>query len=71
MCIIVSPLLRIHNKTDFPMELRFQRPGQENEHATVVLKAGGTIDDSTTAFDVIKASGGSKKALLSLSVGMS
>lgn len=69
MSITVSPLLRIHNKTDFPVELRFQRPEQENEYATVVLKAGGTIDDSTTAFDVIKASGGSKKALMSLSVG--
>ncbi|KAK9053203.1 hypothetical protein SSX86_029835 [Deinandra increscens subsp. villosa] len=69
LSIIVSPLLRIHNKTDFPIELRFQRPGQENEHASVVLKAGGTLDDSTTAFDVMKASGGSKKALMSLSVG--
>ncbi|KAI7740514.1 hypothetical protein M8C21_024426 [Ambrosia artemisiifolia] len=51
------------------MELRFQRPEQENEHASVMLKAGGTIDDSTAAFDVIKTSGGSKKALISLSVG--
>ncbi|KAJ0726865.1 putative vacuolar protein sorting-associated protein [Helianthus annuus] len=69
LSIIVSPLLRIHNRTDFPIELRFQRPEQENEHASVVLKAGGTIDDSIAAFDVIKASGGSKKALISLSVG--
>ncbi|KAI3813329.1 hypothetical protein L1987_18049 [Smallanthus sonchifolius] len=69
LSIIVSPLLRIHNKTDFPVELRFQRPEQENEHASVMLKAGGTIDDSTAAFDAIKASGGSKKALRSLSVG--
>ncbi|KAL8200609.1 hypothetical protein R6Q57_011948 [Mikania cordata] len=67
--LIVSPLLRVHNKTDLPIELRFQRPERENEYASVVLKAGDTIDDSTAAFDVIKASGGSKKALISLTVG--
>ncbi|KAI3665752.1 hypothetical protein L6452_44382 [Arctium lappa] len=69
LSIVVSPLLRIHNRTDFPIELRFQQPVQEeNEHA-LVLKAGDTIDDSTAAFDAIKASGGSKNALISLSVG--
>ncbi|XP_071694742.1 uncharacterized protein [Rutidosis leptorrhynchoides] len=70
LSICVSPLLRIYNKTDFPMELRFQRPEQqENGYVSVVLKAGDSFDDSTAAFDAIKASGGSKKALVSLSVG--
>nr|XP_043638642.1 uncharacterized protein LOC122609764 isoform X2 [Erigeron canadensis] len=70
LSIVVSPLLRVHNKTDFLIELRFQRPEQqENQHASVVVKAGDTIDDSTAAFNAIKASGGSKKALISLSVG--
>lgn len=72
MSIVVSPLLRVHNKTDFPIELRFHRPEQqESEYASLEVKAGDTIDDSTAAFDAIKASGGSKKTLTSLSVGMS
>lgn len=70
LSIVVSPLLRIHNKTDFPIEIRFQRPeNQGNDHASVVLKGGDTIDDSKVAFDAIKTSGGSKKTLISLSVG--
>ncbi|XP_024975003.1 uncharacterized protein LOC112513098 isoform X9 [Cynara cardunculus var. scolymus] len=69
LSIVVSPLLRIHNKTDFPIELRFQQPVQEENEDALVLKAGDTVDDSTAAFDVIKTSGGSKNALISASVG--
>ncbi|KAL4568657.1 hypothetical protein LXL04_024272 [Taraxacum kok-saghyz] len=70
LSIVVSTLLRIHNQTNFPIELRFQRPEQQDhEHASLILKSGDTIDDSTAAFEAIKASGGSKKALTSLSVG--
>ncbi|KVI02632.1 Vacuolar protein sorting-associated protein 13 domain-containing protein [Cynara cardunculus var. scolymus] len=57
LSIVVSPLLRIHNKTDFPIELRFQQPVQEENEDALVLKAGDTVDDSTAAFDVIKTSG--------------
>ena len=67
---MVSPLLRIHNETDFPMELLFQRPQQmEPEFASVLLKAGDAIDDAMATFGAINLSGGVKKALMSLSVG--
>ncbi|XP_059638646.1 uncharacterized protein LOC132280907 isoform X2 [Cornus florida] len=70
LSIVVSPFLSIHNETEFSMELRFQRPQQEEaESASVVLKAGDTIDDSTAAFDAMNFSGGLKKALMSLSIG--
>ncbi|CAK9151536.1 unnamed protein product [Ilex paraguariensis] len=68
--IVVSPLLRIQNETDYSMELRFQRPKQkETDVASVVLNARDTIDDSMAAFGAINLSGGLKKALVSLSVG--
>lgn len=53
------------------MELRFRRT-QENEDqfASVLLKPGEAIDDSMAMFDAINLSGGLKKALTSLSVGM-
>lgn len=71
LSLAVSPLLRIHNKTELSMELRFQRPEhKESESASVILKAGDTIDDTLAAFSAINLSGGSKKALVSLSVGM-
>ncbi|KAL3346536.1 hypothetical protein AABB24_025135 [Solanum stoloniferum] len=70
LSIVVSPLLRIHNDTKFPMELRFQRPQhKEIDYASVRLEAGDTIDDSMTAFSAINLSGGRKKTLNSLSVG--
>ncbi|XP_074349870.1 uncharacterized protein LOC141689470 isoform X3 [Apium graveolens] len=70
LCLAVSPLLRIYNETEFSMELRFQRPEhKESESASVILKAGDTIDDTLAAFSAINLSGGSKKALVSLSVG--
>ncbi|XP_055802836.1 uncharacterized protein LOC129872026 isoform X2 [Solanum dulcamara] len=70
LSIVVSPLLRIHNDTDFSMELRFQRPQhKENDYASVMLKAGDTIDDSMAAFRAINLSGERKKTLNSLSVG--
>lgn len=53
------------------MELRFQRPQhKEIDYASVRLEAGDTIDDSMTAFSAINLSGGRKKTLNSLSVGM-
>lgn len=68
--IVVSPLIKIHNETEFSMELRFQRPQQnEAEFASVLLKSGDTIDDSMAVFDALNMSGGLKKALMSLSVG--
>jgi hypothetical protein len=71
LSIIVSPLTRIHNETGLSMELRFRRPLQnEDEIASVLLKSGETIDDSMAMFDAVNSSGGLKKALMSLSVGM-
>ncbi|GAB4847045.1 hypothetical protein Ancab_026057 [Ancistrocladus abbreviatus] len=68
--VVVSPLLRIHNATTLPLELHFQRPQQTAaEYASVLLKAGDTIDDCMAAFDAVGLSGGLKKALMSLSVG--
>lgn len=71
MSISVSPLLKVHNDTDFSLELRFQRPQhEETDSATLVLKAGDVLDDSMAAFGAIDLSGGLRKALTSLSVGM-
>ncbi|KAK4416260.1 hypothetical protein Salat_2451500 [Sesamum alatum] len=70
LSIVVSPLLKIHNETDFSLELRFQRPQhEETESASLILKAGDVVDDTLTAFSAIDFSGGSRKALTSLSVG--
>ncbi|XP_048335348.2 uncharacterized protein LOC107424724 isoform X3 [Ziziphus jujuba] len=69
LSIVVSPLVRIHNETGFPMELRFRRPQQKDDFASLVLKSGDTIDDSMAMFDAIHLSGGLKKALTSLSLG--
>lgn len=53
------------------MELRFRRPQQkEDEFASLTLKSGDVIDDTMTMFDAIHLSGGLKKALTSLSIGM-
>lgn len=63
--------MKIHNETDFVMELRFQRPQLEkDEFASILLKSGDTMDDTTAMFDSINLSGGVKKAITSLSVGM-
>ncbi|MCD7448865.1 hypothetical protein HAX54_046959 [Datura stramonium] len=70
LSIVVSPLLRIHNDTNFSLELRFQRPQhKEVDYASVMLKAGETIDDSVAAFGAINLSGEQKKTLNSLTVG--
>ncbi|KAL5557187.1 hypothetical protein UlMin_039423 [Ulmus minor] len=70
LSVVISPLIRIHNETRFPMELQFQRPQQkEDERASVVIKPGDTIDDSMAMFDATHVSGGLKKALTSLSLG--
>lgn len=53
------------------MELQFQRPApMEDEFASVLLKPGDCIDDSMAIFDAINFSGGVKRALMSLSVGI-
>lgn len=68
---MVSPLIRVHNETEFSMELRFRRvQEQEDDFASILLKPGHTIDDSMAMFDAVSFSGGLKKALMSLSVGM-
>ncbi|KAI3452089.1 hypothetical protein Pfo_008754 [Paulownia fortunei] len=70
LSIVVSPLLKIHNETDFSLELRFHRPQQEEtESALLILKAGDVLDDAMTAFSAIDLSGGLRKALTSLNVG--
>lgn len=68
---MVSPLLKIHNETNFSLELRFHRPHhEETESAKLILKAGEIVDDAMMAFSAIDLSGGFRKALTSLSVGM-
>lgn len=53
------------------MELQFQRPvPMEDDFASVLLKPGDSIDDSIAMFDAISFSGGVKRALMSLSVGI-
>ncbi|GAY42809.1 hypothetical protein CUMW_069730 [Citrus unshiu] len=70
LSIVVSPLIRVHNETEFSMELRFRRvQEQEDDFASILLKPGHTIDDSMAMFDAVSFSGGLKKALMSLSVG--
>ncbi|KAL6551686.1 hypothetical protein OROGR_007840 [Orobanche gracilis] len=70
LSIMVSPLLKIHNETNFSLELRFHRPHhEETESAKLILKAGEIVDDAMTAFSAIDLSGGLRKALTSLSVG--
>ncbi|CAK7339468.1 unnamed protein product [Dovyalis caffra] len=70
LSIVVSPLIRIHNETEFSMELRFRRSQQnEDAFAPMLLKKGASTDDFMTAFDAIGSSGGVKKALMSLNVG--
>ncbi|XP_031387722.1 uncharacterized protein LOC116200899 isoform X2 [Punica granatum] len=70
LSIVVSPLIRVHNETNFSMELRFQRPQQEkDEVALALLKKKGTLDDSMGMFDAVNLSGGLKKAIASLTLG--
>ncbi|KAI9166047.1 hypothetical protein LWI28_025262 [Acer negundo] len=70
LSVVVSPLVRIHNETEFSMELRFRRIQEKgDEFASVSIKPGDSIDDSMATFDAISFSGGLKKALMSLSVG--
>lgn len=70
LSLSVQPLLRIYNKSDFPLELRFQRPQNENEEAAVVtVRSGDMVDESTGVLDAMNLSGGSKKALMSLALG--
>ncbi|KAK6923729.1 Vacuolar protein sorting-associated protein 13, VPS13 adaptor binding domain, partial [Dillenia turbinata] len=69
LSIAVSPLLRVHNETEFAMELRFQRPQVKADFASILLNAGDMIDDCMAVFDAVGLSGGSRKALMSLTVG--
>ncbi|XP_039116930.1 uncharacterized protein LOC120252825 isoform X3 [Dioscorea cayenensis subsp. rotundata] len=70
LSLVVTPLLRIHNESGFPTELRFRRPQEdEAEAASVMLRTGDTIDDCMASFDALKLSGGSKRALMSLTLG--
>ncbi|XP_068653783.1 uncharacterized protein [Aristolochia californica] len=68
--VVVSPMIRIHNQSGFPMEVRLCRPQEtEAESASVLLENGDTIDDSMAMFDALGLSGGSKKAIMSLNLG--
>lgn len=70
LSLSVQPLLRIYNKSDFPLELRFQRPSKINDEAAfVTVGSGGMVDESSGVFDVMEFSGGSKRALMSLALG--
>ncbi|XP_062202518.1 uncharacterized protein LOC133904893 isoform X2 [Phragmites australis] len=70
LSLSVQPLLRIYNKSDFPLELRFQRPNKADEEAAfVTVRSGDMVDESTGVFDAMDLSGGSKRALMSLALG--
>ncbi|XP_047048194.1 uncharacterized protein LOC124653172 isoform X1 [Lolium rigidum] len=70
LSLSVEPLLRIYNKSDFPLELRFQRPQKTNEEAAfVTVRCGDMVDESTGVFDAMDLSGGPKKALMALALG--
>jgi hypothetical protein len=70
LSLSVQPLLRIYNKSDFPLELRFQRPNKVNDEAAfVTVRSGDMIDESSGVFDAMEFSGGSKRALMSLALG--
>lgn len=70
LSLSVQPLLRIYNKSDFPLELRFQRPQKSSEEAAfVTVRSGDMVDESTGVFDSMDLSGGSKRALMSLALG--
>ncbi|KAL6847035.1 hypothetical protein ACP4OV_022888 [Aristida adscensionis] len=70
LSLSVQPLLRIYNKSDFPLELQFQRPNKATEEAAfVTVRSGDMVDESTGVFDAMDLSGGSKKALMSLALG--
>ncbi|XP_031743221.1 uncharacterized protein LOC101222087 isoform X2 [Cucumis sativus] len=70
LSIVVSPMTRIHNESGLTMELRFRRnQPNEDESASVLLKSEDVIDDSMAMFDALNSSGGSRKALNSLSIG--
>lgn len=71
LSFVVSPLINIHNETGFSLELQFQRPEpMEDEFASVLLTPGDSIDDSVAMFDATNLSGGVKRAIMSLSVGI-
>ncbi|XP_072956243.1 uncharacterized protein [Typha angustifolia] len=70
LSLAISPLLRIHNKSEFSLDLRFRRPHEaDEESAYVILQSGDTVDESVGVFDAIDFSGGSKRALMSLALG--
>ncbi|GJM95281.1 hypothetical protein PR202_ga11997 [Eleusine coracana subsp. coracana] len=69
LSLSVQPLLRIYNKSDFPLELRFQRPSNNDEAAFVMVGSGGMVDESSGVFDAMEFSGASKRALMSLALG--
>lgn len=71
MSISVSPLIRIHNETEFSMELCFRRSQQDEDvFAPILLKKGSSVDDSMKVFEAIGSSGGLKKTLMSFTVGV-
>lgn len=58
LSISVSPLIRIHNETEFSMELCFRRSQQDEDvFALIVLKKGSSVDDSMKVFEAVGSSG--------------
>ncbi|KAG0467159.1 hypothetical protein HPP92_018739 [Vanilla planifolia] len=70
LSVVIAPLLRIHNKSTFTMELCFRRPEESSkESASVMLKHGDTVDDSKAMFEALDFDGGSRRTLMSLTLG--
>ncbi|PKA60961.1 hypothetical protein AXF42_Ash019950 [Apostasia shenzhenica] len=70
LSVAISPLLKIHNESKLSMELQFRRPGETTtESASILLETGDSVDDSIAVFDALDFHGGSKRTLLSLSLG--
>lgn len=69
LCISASPLVKISNESGLSMEFRFDRPQDTGEYAAILLQSGDVIDDSVAVFDALQLSGGSRKALMSLTLG--
>ncbi|KAI0501557.1 hypothetical protein KFK09_016502 [Dendrobium nobile] len=64
------PLLRLRNESGFPMELLFRRPEEaKTESASILLEDGNSVDASRAVFDALDFYGGSKRTLMSLSLG--
>lgn len=70
LSVIISPLLKLHNESRLPLELCFRRPEEAKaESASILLNDGDSVDDSRAMFDALDLYGGSKRTLMSLTLG--